>query len=51
MSKDPLGTKGSHTLRRGRPPYEDFGHESPFEDLPEGCQRLVLDAYRKLWDL
>ena len=51
MSKDPLGTKGSHTLRRGRPPYEDFGHESAFEDLPEGCQRLVLDAYMKLWDL
>jgi hypothetical protein len=51
MSTDPLGPRGSHTLCRGRPPYEDFGHESPFEDLPEDCQRLVLDAYRKLWDL
>ncbi len=51
MSKDPLGTRGGHTLHRGRPPYEDLGHESPFEDLPEDCQRLVLDTYRKLWDL
>ena len=43
--------KAAITLRRGRPPYEDFGHESSFEDLPEDCQRLVLDAYMKLWNL
>ena len=42
------GTRGMH---RGRPPYEKMGREIPFEDLPEACRRLVLDAYRELWGL
>jgi hypothetical protein len=50
MSEDPVGP-GGWTLGRGRPPYELIGHEIPFGDLPEGCRRLVLDAYRELWDL
>jgi len=50
MDEDPLGT-GTHTLRRDRPPYEKMGREISFEDLPEGCRRLVLDRYRGLWNL
>jgi hypothetical protein len=34
---------------RGRPPYGELGGEISFEDLPEGCRRLVLDVYRELW--
>jgi hypothetical protein len=50
MSGDPLASGGS-SLRRGRPPYERMGSEISFEDLPEDCGRLVLDAYRDLWGL
>jgi len=28
-----------------------LGMRIPFGDLPPGCQRLVLDNYRELWDL
>ena len=48
-SSEPEGT--AVRLRRGRPPYERMGREIPFEDLPEDCRRLVLDAYRELWGL
>ena len=50
MDEDPFGS-GTHTLRRGRPPYEKMGREISFDDFPEGCRRLVLDTYRGLWDL
>jgi hypothetical protein len=50
MSGEPFATEGS-ILHRGPPPYERMGREISFEDLPEGCRQLVLDAYRKLWDL
>ncbi|MGH3145948.1 MAG: hypothetical protein ACRDTR_09130 [Rubrobacter sp.] len=50
IDEDPLDP-GTCTLRRGRPPYEKMGQEIPFEDLPKGCRRLVLDTYRGLWDL
>ena len=50
MSEDPLAPGGS-ILRRGRPPYERMGREIPFKNLPEDCQRLVLDTYRDLWGL
>ncbi len=39
------------TLRRGRPPAERLRREISFRDLPAGCRRLVLDAYRELWGL
>ena len=39
------------TLRRGRPPGERLRLEIPFRDLPAGCRRVVLDAYRELWGL
>jgi len=48
MSEDP---QCSGTLSRGRPPYELLGREIPFGDLPEGCRRLILDTYEKLWNL
>ena len=50
LSRDPLASGGSN-LRRERPPYERMGCEISFGDLPEDCRRLVLDAYRDLWDL
>jgi len=50
MSVDPFAAWGSF-LYRGRPPYERMGREISFEDLPEDCRQLVLDAYRELWDL
>jgi hypothetical protein len=49
-SEDPLGS-GTHALRRGRPPYERMGREICFEDLPEGCRRLILETYLELWNL
>ena len=51
MSEDPDGPEGSSTLHRGRPPYESLGREISFGDFPEDCQRLILDTYRRLWDL
>ncbi len=52
MSGDSFESEGTaDTLRRGWPPYERMGREIPFEDLPEDCRRLVLDAYRELWGL
>ncbi len=50
MSDDLLEPR-NRTVRRGRPPYERMGREVSFEDLPGDCRRLVLDAYRELWDL
>jgi hypothetical protein len=51
MSEDPDGPEGSRTLHRGRPPYEWLGREISFGEFPEDCQRLILDNYRRLWDL
>lgn len=51
MSEDPVGPGDGYTLGRGRPPYEKMGREILFEDFPEGCRELVLDAYRKFWGL
>jgi len=50
MSGEPLAPVNS-ILSRGRPPYESMGCEISFRDFLEGCQRLVLDIYRELWDL
>ena len=50
MNDDPLGS-GGYTVNRGRPPYGELGREVEFENLPEGCKSLVLDTYRKVWDL
>jgi hypothetical protein len=50
MDDDPLRS-GGYTVSRGRPPYGELGRDISFGDLPEGCRRLVLDTYRKMWDL
>ena len=50
MDDDPLGS-GGYTVSRGRPPYGKLGSEISFGNLPAGCKRLVLDTYRKAWDL
>ena len=51
MSEDPLGPGDSRTLHRGRPLGERLAREVSFEGFPEGCRVLILDAYRRLWDL
>jgi len=50
MSEDPCGA-GGYVVRGGRPPYGELGREISFGVLPEGCKRLVLDTYRKMWNL
>jgi hypothetical protein len=50
MGEDPLGTDG-YALNLGRPPYGELGWEISFADLPEGCKRLVMDTYLKVWAL
>ncbi len=51
MSEDLLGPEGSSLLQRGHPPYRRLGREIPYKDLPEECWRLVLNAFRKSWNL
>ena len=50
MDRDPLGS-GGYTVSMGRPPYTELGCEISFYDLPEGCKGLVLETYRKMWNL
>ena len=50
MHEDPM-VDGSHTMRKGKPPYEKMGREISFDDFPEACRRLVLDTYCELWGL
>lgn len=50
MSGDPRGPEG-YTVDVGRPAYGEMGSETSFGELPEGCKRLVLDTYRKVWNL
>ena len=50
MAEDSCGADG-HTVSRSRPPYGELGREISFGDLPEGCKRLVLDTYRRVWNL
>jgi len=50
MSDDPLGS-GHYTVNQGRPPYGQLGREIPFEDLPKDCRALLLDTYRRVWNL
>ena len=50
IGQDPCGAEG-HTMSRGHPPYGELGREISFADLPEGCKNLVLDTYRRVWNL
>jgi hypothetical protein len=50
VSEDPFGVE-DYMVSRGSPPYRKLGHGISFEDLPAGCKRLVLDTYRKMWNL
>ena len=50
MSDDSL-VSGHHTFYQGHPPYGELGREISFGDLPEDCENLVLDTYRKMWNL
>jgi len=51
MRGDTRGIGEGGTLRRGRPPGEWLRREILFRDLPAGCRRLALAAYRELWGL
>jgi hypothetical protein len=51
MSDHSSGTGASSTLHRRRPPYEGFGAEISFHDLPQRCRHLVLKTYLELWNL
>lgn len=51
LGAEPLAPDGSYALRRSRPPYNRMGCEMSFDELSEGCKRLVLDVYRDLWGL
>jgi len=51
MNGAPARVEDGGTLDRGRPPIERLRREIRFQDLPEGCQHLVLDAYSELWGL
>lgn len=51
MSEDPLEDEAGYTLHSGGPPSGRLGRGIVFRELPEGCRRLVLDAYRELWGL
>jgi hypothetical protein len=51
MNAAPVRVGDGGTLRRGRPPIERLRREIRFQDLPEGCRRLVLEAYGELWHL
>ena len=50
MKANPLAS-GHNIIRKGRPPYGELGREITFKDLPEECQRLVLNTYRQMWRL
>ena len=50
MSDDAL-VSGHFTFDQGRPPYGELGREISFGDHPEDCKILVLDTYRRMWDL
>ena len=50
MGDNPLSA-GRHTVDRGRPPYGELGRGISYSGLPEGCKCLVLETYRKMWDL
>jgi hypothetical protein len=51
MNEAPVRVGDGSTLRRGRPPVERLRYEIRFQDLPEGCRLLVLDAYGERWGL
>jgi hypothetical protein len=50
MSDDRLGS-GQYTFNQGRPPYAELGRETSFAEFPENCKNLVLETYRRMWDL
>jgi hypothetical protein len=51
LGEDARGIGDGSTLCRGRPPGERLRREIPFSGLPEGCRSLILEFYRKLWEL
>ena len=56
MSANPFhpqgfGQHGSNREQIDWPTYGHLGKKIKFQDLPEDCQKLVMDDYRYLWDL
>jgi hypothetical protein len=50
MNDAPL-VSGHYTVNQGRPPYADLGREVPYKGLPKNCKTLILDTYKKMWNL
>ena len=46
-----FGQYGEHNAIIDRPTYGHLGRKIKFDDLPQDCQRLVIDLYRNLWQL
>jgi hypothetical protein len=56
MSSSPFnpqgfGQHGEHRNPIDRPAYGHLGKKIKFTDLPDDCQKLVLETYTDLWDL
>ena len=50
LGNDTLGG-GGYTIDRGCPPYGALGREISFSELPENCKGVILNTYRRMWDL
>jgi len=46
-----IGLSGADTCRIDYPSYQHLGTKIRFTDLPEDCQKLVVERYMSLWDI
>lgn len=46
-----IGQHGSSREQIDRPSYGHLGKKIKFTDLPEDCQKAVLNDYRDIWNL
>lgn len=54
MNSEPyhgIGMRGTNDTQIDRPTYSHLGKKIRFEDLPEQCQKLVIEDYKYLWDI
>ena len=46
-----FGQHGESETQIDRPTYGHLGKKIKFEDLPQDCQKLVLQDYKEIWKL
>ena len=46
-----IGQHGEHPTQIDRPSYGHLGKKITFDDLPEDCQKLVMQDYNAIWGL